>query len=116
MGGDKDFQGIYVALATPMTPESELNEDALRQLLDFNIDSGVDGFWVAGGGGESVLLDDDENRRIAEISAEQVAGRAKIIMHVGAPTTKRSAAMAKHASNVGVDAICCVPPFVIRVI
>ena len=111
MSSDKDFQGIYVALATPMTPESELNEDALRRLLDFNIDSGVDGFWVAGGGGESVLLDDDENRRIAEICAEQVAGRAKIIMHVGAPTTKRAAAMAKHASTVGVDAICCVPPF-----
>ncbi|SVC32053.1 uncharacterized protein METZ01_LOCUS284907 [marine metagenome] len=111
MSSDKDFQGIYVALATPMTPESELNEDALRQLLDFNIDSGVDGFWIAGGGGESVLLDDDENRRIAEISAEQVAGRAKIIMHVGAPTTKRAASMAEHASKVGVDAICCVPPF-----
>ncbi len=42
MSSDKDFQGIYVALATPMTPESELNEDALRRLLDFNIDSGVD--------------------------------------------------------------------------
>ena len=97
MSQERVFQGVYVALATPMTPSSELNEDALRQLLDFNIDSGVDGFWIAGGGGESVLLDDDENRRIAEISAEQVAGRGIIIMDVGAPTTKRSAAMAEHA-------------------
>lgn len=106
-----DFRGVYTALITPMTRDFELNEDILAKLVEANIQAGIDGFWVAGGGGESILLDDEENGRIARIVTEQAAGRAKIIMHVGAPTTKRAAAMAEVAAGAGVDAICCVPPF-----
>jgi 4-hydroxy-tetrahydrodipicolinate synthase len=82
--------------------------------MEFNIQAGVHGFWVAGGTGESVLLDDEENRRIAEIAADQSRGRIKNIMHVCAPTTARSAKLAEHAARVGVEAICCVPPFFYR--
>lgn len=66
---------------------------------------------MAGGTGESVLVDDEENCRIAEIAVEQAAGRARIIMHVGAPSTRRTIALAEHAAKVGADAICSVPPF-----
>lgn len=105
------FQGIYPAIITPMTSDGELYEEAFRRVIEFDIQAGVHGFWVAGGSGECVMLDDAENNRIAEIAADQAAGRAKIIMHVGAPTTKRSAQMAEHAAKAGVDAICSVPPF-----
>lgn len=106
-----EFRGVYTALITPMTADHALNEEAFRKVVEFNIQAGVDGFWVAGGSGESVLLDDAENNRIAEIVVDQSAGRARTIMHVGAPTTRRAAAMAEHAAGAGVDAICCVPPF-----
>ena len=106
-----EFRGIYTALITPMTPDHELNEEAFRSVVEFNIRSGINGFWVAGGSGESVLLDDEENSRLAEIVTDQTNGRAKIIMHVGAPTTRRAAKMAENAAKAGVDAICCVPPF-----
>ena len=64
--------------------------------------------------GESILLSDGENRRIAEIVSDQNRGRVKNIMHVGAPTTERTVALARHAASVGVKAICCVPPFFYR--
>ena len=111
MSGSRNFQGIYTALITPMTSKHELNEEAFREVVEFNIRSGINGFWVAGGSGESVLLEDDENSRMAKIVTDQADGRAKIIMHVGAPTTKRAAKMAENAAKAGVDAICCVPPF-----
>ena len=110
----KPFEGVYTALITPMTRDFALNEDVLAKLVEANIQAGIDGFWVAGGSGESVFLDDEENGRIAKIVTAQAAGRAKIIMHVGAPTTKRAAAMAAVAAGAGVDAICCVPPFFYR--
>tara|TARA_Y100000588_G_scaffold393366_1_gene509085 strand:- start:7880 stop:8722 length:843 start_codon:yes stop_codon:yes gene_type:complete len=94
-----------------MSPEGSLNEEVFCKVMEFNIEAGVHGFWVAGGAGESVLLDDDENKRIAKLAVGQARGRAKNIMHVGAPTTKRAAYMAEHAAGAGVDAICCVPPF-----
>jgi N-acetylneuraminate lyase len=97
-----------------MKADGSLNEAAFREVMEFNIQSGVDGFWVAGGTGESVLLDDEENMRIAEIAADQNRGRVKNIMHVGAPTTARAAKMAEHAARAGVEAICCVPPFFYR--
>ena len=106
-----EFKGIFPAIITPMTSEGRLNEAAFREVMEFNIRAGVHGFWVAGGTGESVLLDDEENARIAEIAADQSRGRIKNIMHVGAPTTARSARMAEHAARAGVEAVCCVPPF-----
>lgn len=106
-----EFRGILPAIITPMTPDGALNEEAFREVMEFNIQAGVHGFWVAGGTGESVLLDDEENMRIAEIAADQSRGRIANIMHVGAPTTARAAKMAEHAARAGVEAICCVPPF-----
>ena len=109
-----EFQGLYPAIITPMTADGGLNEDSYRKVMEFNIQAGVAGFWVAGGTGESILLDDEENHRVAEIVADQSQGRVKNIMHIGAPTTKRSVKMAEHAAKVGVEAICCVPPFFYR--
>ena len=106
-----EFHGVLPAIITPMTPEGALNEAAFRDVMEFNILAGVHGFWVAGGTGESILLDDEENMRIAEIAADQSRGRIVNIMHVGAPTTARAAKLAEHAARAGVEAICCVPPF-----
>ena len=109
-----DFEGILPAIITPMTAEGKLNEAAFRDVMEHNIRAGVHGFWTAGGTGESVLLSDEENMRIAEIAADQNRGRVKNIMHVGAATTERAAKLAEHAAKVGNEAICCVPPFFYR--
>ena len=70
-----EFRGLFPAIITPMTADGELNEDAYRKVMEFNIRAGVDGFWVAGGTGEWVLLDDEENCRVAGIEADQAQGR-----------------------------------------
>lgn len=105
------FQGVVPAIISPKNEDGTLNEEAFRATMEFNIQAGVHGFWVAGGTGESVLLDDEENQRIAEISADQNAGRTQVIMHVGANTTARAEKLAAHAAQAGVEAICAVPPF-----
>ena len=82
--------------------------------MEDNIQAGVHGFWTAGGTGESVLLTDDENHRIARAAADQNRGRTNVIMHVGAQTTARAARNAEHAASAGVEAICAVPPFFVH--
>ena len=79
--------------------------------MEYNIRAGVHGFWVAGGTGESILLTEDENGRIAEAAADQNRGRVKNIMHVGAATTAQTIRQAERAARAGVEAICAVPPF-----
>ena len=105
------YEGIFPAIVTPMSSDGTLNEAAFREVMEFNIQAGVGGFWVAGGNGESVLLSDEENMRIAEIASDQNRGRINNIMHVGAPTTERAVKLAEHAAKAGAEAICCVPPF-----
>ena len=109
-----EFRGVVPALITPFNGEGALDESAYRKLMEYNIREGVDGFWIAGGTGESVLLSEEEVIRIAQISADQSNGRIKSIMHVGALTTKSAVWMAKAARDAGVDAISCVPPFFYR--
>ncbi len=105
------FEGILPAIITPMNGDGSFNEEAFRRVMEFNIESGVHGFWIAGGTGESILLSDEENMRIATAAADQSRGRVNNIMHVGAATTERAARLAEHAARAGVEAICCVPPF-----
>ena len=109
---NKEFKGVYPALITPMDSDGNLNESALRKVIEFNISAGVHGFWVAGGSGESVLLDDEENCRIAQIVTEETKGRVKNIMHVGTLTTERSANLAEHAAlNQVLMQFAVSPPF-----
>jgi len=108
------YEGIFPAIVTPMSSDGTINESAFREVMEFNIQAGVGGFWVAGGNGESVLLSDEENMRIADIASDQNRGRINNIMHVGAPTTKSAIKLAEHAAKAGAEAICCVPPFFYR--
>ena len=109
-----EFEGVVPAIITPMTVEGEVDEEAFRVVMGDNIQAGAHGFWTAGGTGESVLLTDDENRRIALAAADQNQGRTNVIMHVGAQTTARAARNAEHAASAGVEAICAVPPFFVH--
>ena len=109
-----EFHGVVPAIITPMNAVGEVDERAFRAVMEDNIRAGVHGFWTAGGTGESVLLTDEENHRIARAAVDQNQGRTNIIMHVGAQTTLRAARNAEHAARAGVDAICAVPPFFVR--
>ena len=104
------FEGVFPAVITPMTSEGELNEAAFRKVLEFNIQAGVHGFWIAGGSGESILITETENQRIAQIAVDQIAGRARTIMHVSAPSTVVAVRNAENAARAGVDSICGLPP------
>ena len=53
-----DLRGVVPALVTPFTAEGDLGETAFREIVEHKIQAGVHGFWMGGGTGESVLLDD----------------------------------------------------------
>lgn len=109
-----EFRGIVPPIITPLTSEDELDEAAYRKVLEYCLKAGVHGFWVCGAAGEGFVLGDDERMRIAEISVEQVQGRAKVIMHVGATTTRSVVRLARQAGAAGVDAVSSVPPLLYR--
>ncbi len=103
--------GIYPALLTPFTASNEVNHDVLGQLVEYNVQKGVDGFYVGGSTAEAFLLTEQERLSIYETVANKVAGRARLIAHVGAVSTDEALRYAMRAKALGYDAISAVAPF-----
>ena len=107
----KQLKGIFPALLTPFA-ENQINESALRSLVEWNISQGVSGFYVCGSTGEAFLLTHDERKQVLEIVANQVKGRVAIIAHIGAISTDLSLDLGRHASSLpGINAVSSIPPF-----
>jgi N-acetylneuraminate lyase len=110
------IRGILPALITPMNDDgSEVNDAALAQLVEWQIQRGASGFFVCGGSGEGLLLRPAERRRVLATVIAQAAGRAKVIAHIGALDTATAMELAGMAAELGADAISAVPPIYFRV-
>ena len=105
------FSGIFPALLTPFDKNDNVNVNALGQLIDLNLKKGVNGFYVNGSTAEVFLLDDEERKLIYRTCAERAGGKATLIAHIGAISTKKAIEMAKYAKECGYDAISAVAPF-----
>jgi 4-hydroxy-tetrahydrodipicolinate synthase len=105
------FRGIVPPIITPLDADGQINEKAFRRLVDWYVRTGCHGLWVCGGTGEGVSLSSDERCRMAELSVEAVDGLIPIVFQVGAPVTADAVTAARRCHDIGVDAICSVPPF-----
>ena len=107
------IHGIIPAMVTPLNKSGEINETALRRLVDFLIDGGVHGLFANGSQGEFWAFSFEEKRRVLEIVVEQTAERVPVYAGTGAITTREAAALTKDAQDVGVDAVSVITPFFI---
>ncbi|MBQ6065900.1 MAG: N-acetylneuraminate lyase [Clostridia bacterium] len=108
---NETFHGVFPALLTPFDKAGTVNYDALRALIRFNLDKGVNGFYVCGSTSEAFLLTNEERKKILETVCDEVAGSAAVIAHVGCIGQDMAVDLARHAKAVGADAVSSVPPF-----
>ena len=106
------FTGIMPALVTPLNRDETINEDSARRLMRWHMDCGVDGFYVCGATGEGPVVAPEQRMRLAEIAVEETRARgSRAIIHVGAVDLATGKRLARHAGEIGADAISSVPPF-----
>lgn len=105
------FAGLSVALVTPMKPDGSLNDEMLRQLVDFHVESGTDCVVPVGTTGESPTLTHDEHNRVIEVVCEQAAGRIKVMAGTGSNCTAEAIRMTQHAKEAGADGSLQVAPY-----
>lgn len=108
---NEKFHGIVPALLTPFSADGSVNYKALKQLVRYNLDKGVSGFYVCGSTSEAFLLTSDERKNILETVLEENNGQGFIIAHVGQIGEAHAIDLAKHAKAAGADAVSSVPPF-----
>ncbi len=109
------ISGILSALITPFDSQGRVNPAVLRDLVRFQLQAGLAGFFVCGGTGEGLLLEADERRQILEIVLEEANGAVPVIAHIGAVATHTAVDLAAHAQAAGATAVAAIPPIYFRV-
>ena len=104
------FRGSFTALITPFS-NGELDDDAFRRLVDFQIKSGTHGLVPVGTTGESPTLTHDEHHRVVRLCIEQAAGRVPVIAGAGSNSTREAVELAKHAQSAGASGVLVVTPY-----
>jgi 4-hydroxy-tetrahydrodipicolinate synthase len=98
------------ALVTPFR-DGAVDEDALRALVDWQVESGTRALVPVGTTGESPTLSHDEHGRVVEICISQAKGRVPVIAGAGSNATAEAVSLARHAEAAGADAVLVVTPY-----
>jgi N-acetylneuraminate lyase len=106
----KIIGGILPALITPLTAETAVDGPALRRLLRWILRFEIDGLFLAGTGGEGLLVPTGERKRLLEIALGEAGGRKKVAVHVGGVSFPAALELARHAKSAGADVIAAIPP------
>ena len=107
-----DLRGILAAVTTPFTADgAAVDEAALRAQADRLIQAGIHGLVCTGSTGEFTTLTPEEYRQVIAAYVDAAAHRVPVVAGVGALSTREAVDLARHAEQVGADAIMLLPPF-----
>ncbi|MFC0409966.1 N-acetylneuraminate lyase [Roseomonas elaeocarpi] len=101
---------LYAALPTPFDAQEGFAETCQRSLARFVLRQGIDGLYVGGSTGESLMQSVEERREGLRVVADEARGQAKLIGHVGAISTRDAVALARACAEAGYDAVSAIPP------
>ena len=104
------FHSSYTALLTPFK-DNEVDFDAYRKLIDFQIENGTHGLVPVGTTGESPTLSHSEHKKLVEVCVDQSNGRVPVIAGAGSNSTSEAIDFVKHGCAAGADGLLVVTPY-----
>ncbi|TAL62550.1 MAG: 4-hydroxy-tetrahydrodipicolinate synthase [Legionella sp.] len=107
------FKGSIVALVTPMKND-QIDQDHLRELVEFHIEMGTNGLVAAGTTGEAGTLSHQEKLLVIKTVVDQAKERVPVIAGTAMNATKECVALTREAMNLGVHAALIMTPGYIR--
>lgn len=107
----KELHGMGVAMVTPFDVAGEVDFDALRRLVDYQVASHTDFLCVLGTTAETPTLSDEEKMSVREVVLEQNAGRLPILLGCGGNNTRKLVDKLSKDPMEGVDALLSVVPY-----
>ena len=107
----KELHGMGVAMVTPFDVAGEVDFDALRRLVDYQVASHTDFLCVLGTTAETPTLSDEEKLAVRNVVLEQNAGRLPILLGCGGNNTRKLVDKLSKDAMEGVDALLSVVPY-----
>ncbi len=103
------MRGIFSILVTPFDGHERIDDDSLRNEVEFVIEAGVHGVGLALGS-EILKLTEPERVQLIRIVVDEVRGRVPVVVNTGAQASLTAAFYSRQAQDLGADAVMCVPP------
>jgi 4-hydroxy-tetrahydrodipicolinate synthase len=102
-----------VALVTPFRKgrPDQIDEKALRNLIEFQVREGTSVVVPCGTTGESATLSHEEHHRVIELTVKTVRGRIPVVAGTGSNSTEEAIALTRHAKKAGVDGALLICPY-----
>jgi 2-keto-3-deoxy-L-arabinonate dehydratase len=110
MNSENELFGVVPIIPTPFTENEEIDEDALRSLIDFAITSGIEAVCLPAYASEFYKLTDDEKLQVVRVAVEHAAGRIKIVAQSNHPSLKIAIKLAKANVEAGADVVSLAVP------
>ncbi len=104
------FTGAMVALVTPFQ-DGQVDFETLEELVDFQLENGIDAIVPVGTTGESPTLSHEEHKQVIERVVKAVAGQVPVIAGAGSNSTAEAIALTAFSKRVGADATLQVGPY-----
>lgn len=105
------FQGCGTALVTPFKSDLSLDEEALRRLVQRQIEGGIHFLVPCGTTGENPTLTRKEHLRVIEITLEEASGKVPVLAGAGGNDTRSVVELAKEVEALGPDGLLVVTPY-----
>jgi len=105
------LSGSLVALVTPFRADGEIDEQALKSLVQFHLANATDGIVPCGTTGEGATLSAEETNKVVSIVLEEVDGRVPVIGGAGSNSTSDAVRRASDMRKLGVDGVLSVAPY-----
>lgn len=104
------LHGSIVAIVTPFK-NGQVDEGALRELIEFQIENGTHGIVPCGTTGESPTLTHEEHEYVIELAVKAVKKRVPVIAGTGSNSTDEAIRLTRFAERVCADAVLSVVPY-----
>ncbi|MDD5065128.1 MAG: 4-hydroxy-tetrahydrodipicolinate synthase [Phycisphaerae bacterium] len=104
------FTGAMVALVTPFQ-NGKVDFQTLDELIDFQLENGIDAISPCGTTGESPTLSHEEHKQVIERVVKSVGGRVPVIAGAGSNSTAEAIELTAFSKKVGADATLQVCPY-----
>ena len=105
------LRGSIVPMLTPFTEAGEIDDGALRNLIDRAIDAGSHGISVTGTTGEPSALTLEEREHVMEVGAKTVDGRVSFVPGTGTNNLDETIRLTRTAEALGADAALVIVPY-----
>lgn len=105
------LRGTGTALVTPFKKNGTIDEQSLRNLVEWQIKNKVEFLVPCGSTGESATMTRDERRRVIQIVFDQAARRVPVIAGTGTNSTNDSIELTHDAKEIGIDTVLLVGPY-----